>query len=106
MFRFLDDFDNAVRAGFHPLSKLDDETLTQIRDSLIFGDGRLQEIDHRVARGALSPHDYIDLMHELGVRYDDDDPRFAGIEPPHPSAPQTTAPFTGHRCSGRHHHHR
>lgn len=86
LFRSIDDFDRAVR--FHPMDKLDPDTVTQLRDSLVFRDGRVQEMDYQLARAALSPRDYIDLMYELGISYDAADPRFAGIAPPHPSAPR------------------
>lgn len=88
LFQSLDDFDHAVQAGAHPLDKLDPETITRFRDSLVFRDGRVVGMDHETVRASLSPHDYIDLMYEFGVPYDAADPRFAGIEPPHPSAPQ------------------
>lgn len=81
------DFDRAVRAGANPFDVLAPDELTRIRDSLVFEDGRVSEVDYELARASLPTDRYLDLMYLFGFDLSDH-PVFAGIPAPHPSAPR------------------
>lgn len=76
------DLDKAVAARAHPLNLLSDAALGRLRESLVFRDSRVVDLDHVVIRAELSEDDYLELMRAFGFGYHPKDPRFEGIPAP------------------------
>lgn len=86
-FTSADDFNLAVRAGANPFHLLRPEDLARFRETMVFRDGRVESMDYESMRALLPPDQYLDLMYGFGFEHSDH-PMFAGIKPPHPTAPK------------------